>query len=126
MSNTFSFRTLEADAGSEAHPLRVASIGDMGYGPASDATVARVTGLVQAGQIDLVIHDGDISYADGEMGHWDVFMRKVSQSQPGGQAGAEEARRAEYCNNQGRVTMSPPRAHMRVLYDVRVRIPHHP
>ena len=29
------------------------------------------------GDIDMVIHNGDISYADGEMSHWDVFMRKV-------------------------------------------------
>jgi len=76
-SKVFTFNTLHEDAGSDAHPLRVASIGDMGYGPLSDDSVAQLTKLVEAGEIDVVVHNGDISYADGEMGHWDVFMRKV-------------------------------------------------
>jgi hypothetical protein len=58
-SSVFSFSTLHADAGSEAHPLRVASIGDMSYGNESDDTVARLTELVDAGAIDMVIHNGN-------------------------------------------------------------------
>ena len=76
-SKVWSFRTLYTDSGSDAHPLVVASVGDMGYGPNSDPTVARIASLVDDDKIDLVIHNGDISYADGEYVHWDVFMRKV-------------------------------------------------
>ena len=64
-SGTTSFRTLPADAGSAARPLRVASIADMGYGNLSDDTVARLTELVETGSIDMVIHSGDVSYAVG-------------------------------------------------------------
>jgi phosphodiesterase/alkaline phosphatase D-like protein len=65
-SKIWSFRTLYTDAGSDAHPLIVASVGDMGYGPNSDPTVHRLTSLVDKNEIDLVIHNGDISYADGK------------------------------------------------------------
>lgn len=43
----------------------------------SDATVANLISLVEADQIDVLIHSGDESYADGFMPHWDVFMNKV-------------------------------------------------
>ena len=76
-SDVQSFKTFPTDIGTTAHPLRIAVVGDMGYGKSSDATVQRMTELVQNQQIDMVIHNGDISYADGEMEHWDVFMRKV-------------------------------------------------
>jgi hypothetical protein len=75
-SAVFSFRTLPTGAGGQ-DPLRVVSLGDMGYGPLSDATVARLTALVTAGKVDMVLHNGDIGYADGDMHHWDVFMRKI-------------------------------------------------
>ena len=76
-SKVWSFKTLHTDAGSKKHPLVIASVGDMGYGPNSDPTVKRIAMLVDDDEIDLVIHNGDISYADGEYAHWDVFMRKV-------------------------------------------------
>ena len=72
-----SFRTLEVDAGSDARALRIVSIADMGNGNLSDHTVAQITQLVEQGAVDLVLHTGDISYADGDMAHWDSFMRKV-------------------------------------------------
>lgn len=72
------FMTLPTDAGTPNRPLRVASVGDMGYGNASDATIKRISSLVEAGKLDLILHNGDISYADGEYSHWDVFMRKIS------------------------------------------------
>ena len=76
-SATRSFATLPADVGSAARPLRVAQIGDMAYDVNSDNTVARIAALVEAGQVDMVLHIGDISYADGEQRHWDMFMRKI-------------------------------------------------
>lgn len=60
-----------------ASTLRIAVVADMGYGPHSNATVAALLRLVTAKKIDLVLHDGDIGYADGDMQHWDVFMRKI-------------------------------------------------
>jgi hypothetical protein len=43
----------------------------------SDATVANLAALVDSGAVDVVIHSGDISYADGFMPHWDTFVNKV-------------------------------------------------
>jgi hypothetical protein len=76
-SNIFSFRTFHTDAGTAGHPLRVGSVGDMGYAKNSDNTIARLSDLIDSGDLDMVVHNGDISYADGEMSHWDVFMRKI-------------------------------------------------
>ena len=63
ISRVFSFRTLAADAGSAATPLRFVQIGDMGYGPHSNTTVDTVTAMVARGEIDFVLHVGDVSYA---------------------------------------------------------------
>ena len=78
-SLVWSFKALPADAGTDASPLRMASVGDMGYANNSDGTVAQLEALVDAGELDLVLHNGDISYADGDMGHWDVFLRKIER-----------------------------------------------
>ena len=34
---------------------------------------------VDAGLVDLVLHPGDVSYADGDMPHWDSFLSKVQR-----------------------------------------------
>lgn len=34
---------------------------------------------VDAGLVDLVLHPGDVSYADGDMPHWDSFLTKVQR-----------------------------------------------
>jgi hypothetical protein len=78
-SQVWSFKALPADAGTDASPLRMASVGDMGYANNSDGTVTQLEALVDAGELDLVLHNGDISYADGDMGHWDVFLRKIER-----------------------------------------------
>ena len=72
-------RTLPSGAGGAAGgpPLRIAVVGDMGWGNASDGTVAALTRLADAGAIDVLVHNGDIGYADGEEHHWDVYMRKT-------------------------------------------------
>lgn len=76
-SSVQSFQTFPADIASAGRPLRIASIADMGYGSNSDGTVKQLKQLVDDGKVDMVIHNGDIGYADGDMQHWDVFMRKV-------------------------------------------------
>lgn len=76
-SQTFSFKTFHQYAGSNIAPLKVASVGDMGYANNSDMTIQRLSSLIDNGELDMVIHNGDISYADGEYVHWDVFMRKI-------------------------------------------------
>ena len=76
-SKTYSFYTMYTDVGSDAHPLVVASVGDMGYCNASTNTINSISKLIDDNKINFVIHNGDISYADGEYSHWDVFMRKI-------------------------------------------------
>lgn len=57
--------------------LNFAVIADMAYDTNSDNTVADLIKLVDQGQLDVVIHSGDISYADGYMPHFDDFLNKV-------------------------------------------------
>lgn len=76
-SDVYNFTTLPTNVGTAARPLVMLSIGDMAYDVNSDETVATMTSLVAAGAVDVMIHSGDISYADGEQPHWDMFWRKV-------------------------------------------------
>jgi hypothetical protein len=71
------FTALPSDAGTDARPLRLVHIGDMGWGDNSNATIAAVEALAAAGSIDGVLHSGDVSYADGQQKSWDVFGRKI-------------------------------------------------
>lgn len=57
--------------------LNFAVIADMAYDENSDDTVSSLTRLVDAGLLDVVIHSGDISYADGYMPHFDDFLNKI-------------------------------------------------
>lgn len=57
--------------------INFAVIADMAYDENSDYTVASLNRLADAGQLDVVIHSGDISYADGYMPHFDDFMNKI-------------------------------------------------
>ena len=78
-SRTFHFTTVpfHVGQGGNHRPFRIATIADMDFGPASTDTVQALTSLVEQGQLDAVIHYGDISYADGDQPHWDDFWRKV-------------------------------------------------
>ena len=76
-SRVWSFSTLPFNAGTSARPLNIIQIGDMGYGNKSDATVAAMIAEVDAGTVDLILHVGDVSYADGDMPHWDIFLLKI-------------------------------------------------
>lgn len=71
-SDVYSFKTFAPHK-----EINFAVIADMAYDENSDNTVAQMTKLVDAEQLDCVIHSGDISYADGYMPHFDDFMNKV-------------------------------------------------
>jgi hypothetical protein len=74
-----SFSTLREAAGATV-PLRIAFVADMGAGGKSDATVeslAKLAASTGPDRIDLLVHSGDIGYADGNYRSWDVFMRKM-------------------------------------------------
>ena len=76
-STPVTFSTLPSNAGTPSRPLTIINIGDMGWGPKSNATIARMNALIDAGLIDAVVHQGDVSYADGAEQNWDVFGRKI-------------------------------------------------
>ena len=72
-SEVFPFRTFDPAQAQQTFAV----IADMGYGEASDDTIRRLADMVDAGTLDVVVHSGDISYADGFETHWDVFFNKV-------------------------------------------------
>ena len=73
-SDTFSFNAISPQGGK---PLTFAVLADMSYDPLSDNTVKLMVKLIDEGKIDVVVHSGDISYADGFMPHFDDFMNKI-------------------------------------------------
>ncbi len=56
-SEWIGFKTLPSTFG-EGDSLTFAVLGDMDYGPNSDNVVANLIGLVDSGQIDVVVHSG--------------------------------------------------------------------
>lgn len=70
--STYSFRTA-ARSMDEARPLRVVALGDHGINERSAATVAAIEELAP----DLVLHMGDISYAEGRQNEWIDWFRMV-------------------------------------------------
>lgn len=76
-SDIRTFTTFSNDIGTAARPLRILQVGDMGYSSVSNNTRNNMARLVEAGEVDLVLHTGDISYADAYMPHWDIFMREM-------------------------------------------------
>jgi hypothetical protein len=71
-SNVFHFQTM-----APGQTFTAAVIADMGYGEASDFVISDLLSLVDSGEIQAVIHSGDISYADGYEPHWDNFFNKI-------------------------------------------------
>lgn len=51
------FTTLPANVGTAARPLRIVNLGDMDW--LANDTIARVTALVDAGSVDMVVHQGE-------------------------------------------------------------------
>ena len=72
-SQVFSFKTFDPAQPSQTYAV----LADMGYGEMSDNTIAQLTKLVDSEKLDVVVHSGDISYADGYEAHWDTFFNKV-------------------------------------------------
>jgi hypothetical protein len=72
-SQVFSFKTFDP----AAPHTRFAVVADMAYDENSDGVVAHIEALVDAGEVDVVVHSGDIGYADGYEPHWDTFFNKV-------------------------------------------------
>ncbi len=60
-----------------AYPISFAVVGDMGTGNNGAGTVAHLQQMTKSSQIDLVLHVGDVSYADGNQETWDEFGREV-------------------------------------------------
>eukprot|EP00047_Mylnosiga_fluctuans_P007489 m.253667 g.253667 ORF g.253667 m.253667 type:complete len:536 (+) comp18485_c0_seq1:382-1989(+) len=78
-SPLWTFTTLPAAAGTSLRPLRIIQIGDMSYDNSSDETVAAIAAEVDAGTVDMILHVGDVSYADANMPHWDVYFQKIQK-----------------------------------------------
>ena len=76
-SAVFNFTTLPGNAGTEARPLRVLGVADMGFAENAQPSLARMRQLVEAGSVDFIVHPGDIGYADGDVMWWDTFMREL-------------------------------------------------
>ncbi len=72
-SQIYSFKTYNPNE----EVTRFGVIADMDFGHASDNTVASLIKLVENDEIDVIIHSGDVSYADGYEPHWDIFWNKV-------------------------------------------------
>ena len=70
--NAFTFRTPPA-ALSPDRPLRIVALGDHGINERSAAAVAAIEELAP----DLVLHMGDISYAEGRQNEWIDWFRMV-------------------------------------------------
>ena len=62
-AQTFSFKTPPA-VGATAS-LKIAVVGDLGQTENSSATVDMMEAELSAGNVDLILHAGDLSYADG-------------------------------------------------------------
>lgn len=77
-SRNYSFHTIPQNVGTTERPLRVIAIADMDYGRNGDVTIRRLNSLAESGQLpDVLIHFGDIAYADADMQHWDLYSRMV-------------------------------------------------
>jgi polygalacturonase len=62
-------------AGADAITFGV--VGDLGQTKNSTATVAALTAEAAAGSIDVLLHAGDLSYADGDGYRWDSYGRMM-------------------------------------------------
>ena len=70
---TFSFKTPPAVGGTQS--IKLAVVGDLGQTHNSSATLDLMEAALVAGDVDLVLHAGDLSYADGNGYRWDAYGR---------------------------------------------------
>jgi hypothetical protein len=76
-SSPFTFTNGPFADPSTNRPMRFAVIGDMGASNVSDPTIAHLVQLAQTRGYDILLHDGDIAYADGVQMIFDEYGRKV-------------------------------------------------
>jgi len=69
-SEVFDFTVMHDD-----DVITYAIIGDIYFDSAN--TMANVNKLVQDGKVQVVVHSGDESYADGYEPHWDLFFNRI-------------------------------------------------
>lgn len=72
-SRVFSFKTYPEIP----RKTRVLTFGDIGSEPIAFPTHERIKERVLNEDFDLVVHVGDIAYADGIQQLWDYYFRKV-------------------------------------------------
>ena len=70
---TFTFKTPPAVGGTKS--IKLAVVGDLGQTHNSSATIDLMEAALTAGEVDLVLHAGDLSYADGNGYRWDAYGR---------------------------------------------------
>lgn len=70
---TLGDRTFPLPLARTGDPLRVAVVGDMGLRPEADGAVIA---MLAAG-VDLVLHAGDVSYAEGNQATWNAWFEMV-------------------------------------------------
>eukprot|EP01104_Vermistella_antarctica_P006901 TRINITY_DN17600_c0_g1_i1.p1 TRINITY_DN17600_c0_g1~~TRINITY_DN17600_c0_g1_i1.p1 ORF type:complete len:436 (+),score=22.24 TRINITY_DN17600_c0_g1_i1:69-1376(+) len=76
LSPTFSFQAAPAPDDFPL-PLNVAVYGDMGTQWGSNQTVTYMTDRVTDGDVDFLLHVGDIAYDEGDEFVWDTFFRDI-------------------------------------------------
>lgn len=69
-SEVFSFKTLV-----EGQDINYGLLADIDF--EQDITINNMIKLVQDGKVDVILINGDQSYADGYEPHWDVFFNKI-------------------------------------------------
>jgi len=76
-SADFTFRT-EPTTQPPQRTVKIVNIGDMGANMSeSGDNMMRLKYLVDTEAVDFILHNGDISYADGYQGQWDEFFREM-------------------------------------------------
>lgn len=58
-------------------PIRIAVYGDQGADPQAVVPISILEKIVANHDIDFIIHNGDIGYADGFQHRWDMYMREI-------------------------------------------------
>jgi hypothetical protein len=76
-STQFNFTTLPLDAGTVTRPLRILGVADLGYDVNGKPSLDAMQRLVSSGAVDLIVHPGDVGYADADQHRWDEFMREL-------------------------------------------------
>ena len=75
--DVWTFRTL-GDAGTQPSPITFGVVGDIGQTVSSVATVAHLAQHTILDGLDMVLHAGDLSYADCNQTMWDSFGRLIA------------------------------------------------